>query len=126
MFNNAGFSSIRATQNAFSTGGSWARIPLRASLRPTSRNSHPSTGLTYSENRNQRRLAEWDSRIFGRRSPDLRNRSRQRAVGIAKASAFKRDDGTFESRPLEDMAPFLPREEVYENMHLFDEETSAR
>ena len=39
-----------------------------------------------------------------------------------KASAFRRPDGKLESRPLEDMAPFLPREEVYENMHLFDEE----
>ncbi len=39
-----------------------------------------------------------------------------------KASAFRRPDGTFESRPLEDMAPFLPREEVWENMHQFDDE----
>jgi hypothetical protein len=28
-----------------------------------------------------------------------------------------------ESRPIEDLAPFLPREEVWENMHLFDEES---
>jgi acetolactate synthase-1/2/3 large subunit len=40
-----------------------------------------------------------------------------------KASAFRRDDGTLESRPLEDMAPFLPREEVWNNMHMFDETT---
>ena len=40
-----------------------------------------------------------------------------------KASAFRRPDGTFESRPLEDMAPFLPREELRANMHLFDEES---
>jgi acetolactate synthase-1/2/3 large subunit len=39
-----------------------------------------------------------------------------------KASAFRRPDGTFESRPLEDMAPFLPREELWENMHQFDDE----
>jgi acetolactate synthase-1/2/3 large subunit len=38
-----------------------------------------------------------------------------------KASAFRREDGTLESRPLEDMSPFLPREEVWENMHLFDD-----
>jgi acetolactate synthase-1/2/3 large subunit len=37
-----------------------------------------------------------------------------------KASSFRREDGTMESRPLEDMAPFLPREEIAENMHLFD------
>jgi acetolactate synthase I/II/III large subunit len=39
-----------------------------------------------------------------------------------KASAFRRPDGTFESRPLEDMAPFLPREEVWECMHMFDDD----
>ena len=39
-----------------------------------------------------------------------------------KASAFSRSDSTFESRPWEDMAPFLPRKEVWENMHQFDDE----
>ncbi len=43
-----------------------------------------------------------------------------------KASAFRREDGTLESRPLEDMAPFLPREEVLENMRLFDEEDELK
>ncbi len=38
-----------------------------------------------------------------------------------RVSSFRRADGTFESRPIEDMAPFLPREEVHENMRLFDE-----
>ena len=37
-----------------------------------------------------------------------------------KASSFVRDDGKIKSRPLEDMFPFLPREEIWENMHLFD------
>ena len=39
-----------------------------------------------------------------------------------KASAYRREDGTLESRPLEDMFPFLPRDEVWENMHMFDDE----
>jgi hypothetical protein len=43
-------------------------------------------------------------------------------LGISpKASAFKRSDGTLESRHLEDMAPFLSREEVWKNMRQFDE-----
>ena len=33
-----------------------------------------------------------------------------------KNSAVRLEDGTLESRPLEDMAPFLPREELLENM----------
>ncbi len=39
-----------------------------------------------------------------------------------RLSSFKREDGTLESRPLEDMFPFLPREEIEENMHPFDRE----
>jgi acetolactate synthase-1/2/3 large subunit len=41
-----------------------------------------------------------------------------------KASAFVREDGTVESRPLEDMFPFLPREEIWANMHQFDDSIS--
>lgn len=37
-----------------------------------------------------------------------------------KIMSVKNPDGSMSSRPLQDMAPFLPREEVWENMHLFD------
>jgi acetolactate synthase-1/2/3 large subunit len=33
-----------------------------------------------------------------------------------RISSVRREDGTMESRPLEDMYPFLPREEILENM----------
>jgi acetolactate synthase-1/2/3 large subunit len=39
-----------------------------------------------------------------------------------KMSSFRREDGTLESRPLEDMAPFLSRDEIHENMHMFDDD----
>jgi acetolactate synthase I/II/III large subunit len=39
-------------------------------------------------------------------------------------TSFRREDGTIESRPLEDMFPFLSREEIWENMHLFDDESA--
>jgi len=39
-----------------------------------------------------------------------------------RASSFRREDGTMESRPIEDLFPFLPREEISENMHMFDDE----
>jgi acetolactate synthase-1/2/3 large subunit len=35
-----------------------------------------------------------------------------------KSSARRRPDGTLESPPLEDLAPFLPREELKENMYI--------
>jgi acetolactate synthase-1/2/3 large subunit len=39
-----------------------------------------------------------------------------------RVSSFRREDGTLESRPIEDMFPFLPREEIHRNMHRFDED----
>jgi acetolactate synthase I/II/III large subunit len=39
-----------------------------------------------------------------------------------KVSSFRKPDGTLASYPLEDMSPFLPREELWENMHMFDDE----
>ncbi len=41
---------------------------------------------------------------------------------MPRVSSFRRDDGVMESRPLEDMFPFLSRDEVHQNMHLFDDE----
>jgi len=41
-----------------------------------------------------------------------------------KASAYRRPDGTFESRPLEDMFPFLSPEELQANMIESREEPS--
>jgi len=41
-----------------------------------------------------------------------------------RVSSFRREDGTMESRPIEDMFPFLSREEIHHHMHLFDDEES--
>jgi acetolactate synthase I/II/III large subunit len=123
IFNNEGYSSIRATQNSFFDGrfvgadfGSglanpdfsklaavygfrYFHAPDNASLRSVLPDALAAEGVTICEI----------------------NLAKDQTVS-PKASAYRRPDGTFESRPLEDMAPFLSREEVYENMHLFDEE----
>lgn len=36
-----------------------------------------------------------------------------------KVSSYADENGVLHSKPLEDMAPFLPEKEIYENMHLF-------
>ncbi|HLO69112.1 MAG TPA: thiamine pyrophosphate-binding protein [Holophaga sp.] len=122
VFNNEGYSSIRATQNAFFEGfyvgaeaGSGVSNPDFEGLART-------YGLGY-----HRVCAHGDldavlGAALGADGPVLVEVQVDPAQAIApKASAFRRPDGTFESRPLEDMAPFLPREEVHRNMHLFDE-----
>jgi acetolactate synthase-1/2/3 large subunit len=44
---------------------------------------------------------------------------------IPRSSSFRRPDGSLESKPLHDMFPFLPAEEVAENMSLFDDSPNA-
>jgi acetolactate synthase-1/2/3 large subunit len=38
---------------------------------------------------------------------------------MPKAASFRRPDGKIESKPLEDMWPFLSKEEIKKNMSFF-------
>jgi acetolactate synthase-1/2/3 large subunit len=122
VLNNQGYSNIRATQNSFferryvgadaASGVGNPRFDLLAAA----------YGMRYS------RIATNDDIDDGVRAalsgdgPGICEVNVSPEQGIwPKASAFRRPDGTFESRPLEDMAPFLSREELWENMHQFDE-----
>jgi len=122
VFNNAGYSSIRATQNAF-FGGFFVGAEAGSGVaNPDFEGLARAYGMAY-------------HRIPDHRALDGVIRMALEGGGAAlvevivdpsqaispKASAFRKADGTFESRPLEDMAPFLPREEVSRNMHLFDQ-----
>lgn len=126
IFNNAGFSSIRATQNSFFDGNFVGSDYASGVATADFSKLAEAYGLGYARIERNDELAK---RIAGFLADD---RSAICEVMLAteqsvspKASAFRRDDGTFESRPLEDMAPFLPREEIYENMHLFDVQEPA-
>ncbi len=121
VFNNAGFSSIRATQNSFfsgrfvgadyASGVATANFPKLAAA----------YSLAYARIERNADLAEGIGGFLADEQPGICEIMLATEQTVSpKASAFRRDDGTFESRPLEDMAPFLPREEIYENMHLFD------
>jgi acetolactate synthase I/II/III large subunit len=127
VFNNAGFSSIRATQNAFFNGRFVGADPASGVATSDFAKLAPVYGFTYSKIENNAGLADGIAAFLRDDRAGFCEVVLASEQSVSpKASAFKREDGTFESRPLEDMAPFLPREEVYENMHLFDEETSAR
>jgi acetolactate synthase-1/2/3 large subunit len=126
LFNNKGFASIRATQNSFfqghfvgADGGSGVANPDFAKLAEA-------YGIGYARIESSADLLAGITAALADDLPLLCEVSIANEQTISpKASAFRREDGTFESRPLEDMSPFLPREEVYANMHLFDEEPVA-
>jgi acetolactate synthase-1/2/3 large subunit len=126
IFNNAGFASIRATQTAFFEGrfvgadrGSGVAAPDFAQLARA-------YGLPFVRIARADDLTDGVRRFLADDAAGICEVMLAPEQGISpKASAFRRADGTFESRPLEDMAPFLPREEVRANMHQFDEQPAS-
>ena len=125
ILNNRGYTSIRATQNNFFEGRYVGADHNSGLANPDFQKLAEAYGLPYFYIGTNAELAD------GLKSVLAVNKAAICEVNLAedqsispKASAFRHPDGTFESRPLEDMSPFLSREEVYENMHLFDEESA--
>jgi acetolactate synthase I/II/III large subunit len=123
IFNNRGYSNIRGTQDSFFEQRYVGADESSGVGNPDYRQLALAYGLGYSQIGTNPDLEEGIRCSLERPGPALCevNISPEQRIS-PKASAFRRPDGTFESRPLEDMAPFLPREEVWENMHLFDDE----
>lgn len=126
VFNNAGFSSIRATQSNFFEARFYGSHPGSGVENPDFAKLADAYGIAYAALRSNAELADVIPAFLADDGPAICEVFLAPEQTISpKASAFRRADGTFESRPLEDMSPFLPREEVYENMHLFDEEPAG-
>ena len=123
IFSNGGFGSIRATQRSLLEGRITGADPSSGVGTPEFPLVAQAYGMTYSSIRNNQELRAGLQLTLAGDGPAICEVmiSPDQAI-TPKASAFRRPDGSLESRPLEDMAPFLPREEVHENMHLFDDE----
>jgi acetolactate synthase-1/2/3 large subunit len=123
VFNNQGYASIRATQDAFFNGRYVGADRASGVVNPDFGKLAAAYDIAYFRIRNNTELPTVISQVLATDGPALCEVNIAIEQGISpKASAFRRADGTLESRPLEDMAPFLPREEIHENMHLFDDE----
>jgi acetolactate synthase I/II/III large subunit len=122
IFNNQGYTNIRITQANF-FGRFVGADESSGVSNPDFAHLAAAYGLTYSQIRTNAEVENGIRTVLQTEGPALCELNIAVEQGITpKASAFRREDGTLESRPLEDMAPFLPREEVWENMHFFDEE----
>ncbi|MGA8029531.1 MAG: thiamine pyrophosphate-binding protein [Bryobacteraceae bacterium] len=121
VMNNAGYQSVRSTQNSFFEGRFVGADYNSGVDNPHFDRLAAAYDLSYSRIENNAQLEQGIRLALSSEGPALCELNISPAQGISpKASAFRRADGSFESRPLEDMAPFLPREEVWENMHQFD------
>ena len=122
IFNNQGYTNIRMTQANF-FGRFVGADPSSGVSNPDFAHLAAAYGLAYSQIRTNDEIEAGIQAVLRTDGPTLCELNIAIEQGITpKASAFRREDGTLESRPLEDMAPFLPREEVWRNMHLFDED----
>ncbi|NMC61811.1 MAG: thiamine pyrophosphate-binding protein, partial [SAR324 cluster bacterium] len=122
ILNNQGYTNIRMTQSAF-FGRFVGADKASGVSNPDFSYLASAYGLRYSSIQNN---AELEKGIKGVLADDVAtlcevNISVEQGIS-PKASSFKRDDGVLESRPLEDMSPFLPRQEIWDNMHIFDED----
>lgn len=122
VFNNRGYTCIRQTQTSF-FGRFVGADEASGVSNPDFAHLAAAYGLKYFSIGTNAEIEDGIESALQADGPTLCELNIAVEQGITpKASAFRREDGTLESRPLEDMAPFLPREEVWENMHLFDEE----
>ena len=125
VLNNQGYSNIRATQNNFFQGRFAGADPASGVGTPRFDLLAAAYDLRYSRIQNHTDLEAGIRAALAGEGPGICEVNVSPTQGIwPKASAFRRPDGTFESRPLEDMFPFLPREEIWDNMHQFDNEDS--
>jgi len=122
IFNNKGYTNIRLTQANFF--GRFVGADESSGIsNPDFAHLAAAYGLSYSQISNNTEVEDGIRRVLQTEGPTLCELNIAIDQGITpKASSFRREDGTIESRPLEDMAPFLPREEIWDNMHLFDAE----
>ena len=117
VYNNCGYLSIKTTQRAFFNGffvgseaGSGVILPSFEKLACT-------YGLPYFRLLNNQELDEELPRVFSMEGPVLVEVMLDPFEILGPKAASKRlPDGTMVSSPLEDMAPFLPREELKANM----------
>jgi acetolactate synthase-1/2/3 large subunit len=121
VLNNDGYESIRATQNNFFNGNLVGSDFASGIGNPDFRLLAAAYGFRYESISTNAEIATRLRPILQEAGPALCElKLSPKQLRSPKTISTRRPDGTFETRPLEDMFPFLPREEVHENMHLFD------
>ena len=121
VFNNLGYKSIRDTQNNLFEGRLVGADISTGVSNPDFSKLAQAYNLSYEYIKNNNEIRSKVKKVINKDGPVLcevniaYNQPR-----IPRSSTFQRPDGTLESRPLEDLFPFLPREEIWENMHIFD------
>ena len=117
VYNNGGYLSIKTTQRAFFGGRFMGSEAGSGVILPSFEKLAAAYGLPYFRLSNNQELDEKLPGIFATVGPALVEVVLDPFEVLGpKAASKKLPDGTMVSAPLEDMAPFLPREEFAANM----------
>ena len=117
VYNNDGYLSIKTTQRSFFGGFFVGSEPGSGVKLPSLEKLAAAYGLPYFRLANNQELDVKLPEIFGTEGPVLVEVMLDPFEELGpKAASRKLPDGRMVSAPLEDMAPFLPREELAENM----------
>ena len=117
VYNNAGYLSIKTTQRSFFNGRFVGSEAGSGIVLPSLEKLAAAYGLSYFRLANNQELDAKLPQVFATPGPTLIEVMLDPFETLGpKAASWKKPDGTMESAPLEDMAPFLPREELAANM----------
>ena len=117
VYNNAGYLSIKTTQRSFFNGRFVGSEAGSGIVLPSLEKLAAAYGLPYFRLANNQELDAKLPQVFATPGLALIEVMLDPFETLGpKAASWKKPDGTMESAPLEDMAPFLPREELAANM----------
>lgn len=117
VYNNAGYLSIKTTQRAFFEGRFVGSEASSGVVLPSLEKLAGAYGLPYFRLSNNQELDAQLPKIFSVAGPVMIEVMLDPFEVLGpKAASRKLDDGTMVSAPLEDLAPFLPRDEFRRNM----------
>lgn len=121
IFNNKGYASIRTTQNNLLDGNIMGSDFNSGIANPNFKYLANAFGLRYAHIENNESIDLELSTILESNLPCIVEINLSYDVKITpKAISFKNKNGVIESKPLEDMYPFLPEEEIKYNMNLLN------
>lgn len=122
VFNNDGYESIRSTQKNFFESNFVGSDFKSGIANPNFEHLAAAFGFRYAAiNNNAEVNASLPGLLSGNEPLLCELKLSPDQPRSPKIVSIRRPDGTMETPSLEDQFPFLPREEVHENMHLFDD-----
>jgi len=117
VLNNNGYGSIKTTQNTHFGGNLVVSDPSSGLTLPSIKLNAAAYKIPYVKIQNQNNLREELNKVLSHSGPIICEiMVDQNHKTLPKASVYKKPDGSFAARPMEDLSPFLSREEFMSNL----------